>query len=358
MMKKKTIVHVIDSLMRGGAETLLYGIFNDVAERYNIVLVTLTGETDFDLGKLNHTAIYSLGHRGNKDFLRSIIRLRKIIKRHKPDLVRSQLYWSTVVAKLACPRNVKFVFSIHITQGDEFYEKSKLLYWLDKYTYKKRHAIIYVTKTAGEDFNKWIGFKGRHFLLYNMVQDVFFLNQFKPFQNKSAYRIILVGNLKEQKNYFFLLDALRMLQSPNIYCDIYGQGPLHNELNEKIKQQQLNVTLKGKSDEVWNLLPQYDLYLLCSKREGFGIAAAEAMASGLPVLLSDIAVLREISKDNAVFFDPLDPQSLVTALQKIIDHEVDLESLSKKGMLIAKEYSKKYYLDNLFGIYEKILNEG
>ncbi len=355
-MEKKTIVHIIDDFGRGGAETLLYGIFNDLAETYNIVLVTLTERTDFDLSKLNYADRYSLGHTKNIHLFRSALRLRKIIRKHKAVLVRSQLYWSTIIAKLACPANVKLVFSIHITQGDEFYEKSKFLYLLDKYTYKKRHAIIYVTKAAGEDFNEWIGFKGQHFLLYNIVQDVYFKNTPAAHEYKIPFKVVLVGNLKEQKNYFYLLEALRLLNSPNIHCDIIGEGILYKEIDEKIKQYNLNVTLKGKSDRVWEELPQYDLYLLCSKREGFGIAVIEAMACGLPTLLSDIAVLHEISEDNAVFFNPLEPQSLANVFLAVLNNQIDLKTLSKNGLVLAQKYSKKTYMENLLNIYSKIIN--
>jgi L-malate glycosyltransferase len=347
------IVHVIDSLGRGGAETLLVGVINGMPQHQHTV-ITLEDRNEFS-GELNECTCISLNSPRLSQIPFAALRLKKILRSLKPDIVHSTLYISTIIAKLACPRSIKFIFSLQITQGDEFYEKSKLLYWLDKYTYKKRHIAIAATATVAKDFDKWIGFKNKHFVLYNTFDARYFTPVRKVIGSKETYRVAMVGNLKEQKNYFYLLDALKLLNSPRIACDIYGVGYLETAILQRVKAENLPVVLKGQCRNLWDVLPNYDLYLMCSKREGFGIAAAEAMACGLPALLSDIPVLREVSKGNAVFFDPHKPATLTTAFTDILEGKIDLQKLSDEGTKIVGQYSYSQYLIGLQKIYDEVL---
>jgi glycosyltransferase involved in cell wall biosynthesis len=95
---------------------------------------------------------------------------------------------------------------------------------------------------------------------------------------------------------------------------------------------------------------------MSSKNEGFGIAVIEAMACGLPTLLSDIPVMKEITSGNALFFKLKNPESLRELLKEILAGKHDLSELSQKGKILSKKYSKKDYLKNLFEIYEQLIS--
>ena len=84
MAEKKTIVHVIDDLSRGGAETLLVDLLRDLGNYYNIILVTLMPNTEFNESEINCQYRYCLNYKNRFSSLASVIKLRKIIKKHKP----------------------------------------------------------------------------------------------------------------------------------------------------------------------------------------------------------------------------------------------------------------------------------
>src|SRR5688572_22732137 len=119
MTEKPTIVHVIDDLSRGGAETLLLDLLSELNIHYNVVLVNLNSHSEFEPAYVQCAHRYILNYSHKAKFPLVVYKLKQIIKKHKPVLVRSQLYWSTIFARLACPKHIPFVFSIHVTHSDE-----------------------------------------------------------------------------------------------------------------------------------------------------------------------------------------------------------------------------------------------
>ena len=353
MSAKPKIVHVIDSLTRGGAETLLVDLLPDLAEHYDIILVTLRPDRDFPLDQVVCSELHCLDYKGALSLLSCAWKLRRIIRRHRPWLVRSQLYLSSIVARIATPRSVPLVFSIHNPLSQDSYGKNPLALPLEKLTYARRHGLISVSEAALRDFDQWVGVRGRSFILYNYVNPAYFSRSRTRASVGRPIRMVAVGMLKEQKNYFYLTEAFKQLSGEDVSLDIYGDGPLRAALQREIDAHRLPIVLKGKRPDIHALLPDYDLYVLSSHYEGFGIAPAEAMAAGLPLLLSDLEVLREVTAGNALFFDPGDPRSFLAIVDKVRNGSAPLGALSLAGIEIARSrYGKQAYIEKLVSIYE------
>jgi glycosyltransferase involved in cell wall biosynthesis len=354
---KPVIVHVIDSLARGGAETTLVNLLDELNRRYRIILVTLTPENDFREDQVICEQYYCLQFSGIKSLPRCISKLRGIIKKHRPHLVRSQLYMSSVIARVATPKQIPFVFSIHNTMSLDSYQKNRLALPLEKVTYRKHHHIMAVSQVALDDFQKHVGIKGGSNVLYNFVNPVYFEKTIKDYNpHYRPLRMVAVGNLREQKNYFFILHAFKGLKNLDITLDIFGEGPLREELQKVIDYNNLKVTLRGKAKDIYNYLPDYDVFVMSSFYEGFGIAIAEAMAVGLPLILTDLPVLREVARENALFFAPDNLPAFVNLMSDVYHRKYDLKELSAKGIRIAREnYQKEQYLQKLDTIYNKLM---
>lgn len=359
MTDKPTIVHVIDDLGRGGAETLLVDLLKDLGNSYNIVLVTLTDYSEFDEKDIRCRHRYSLNYKGKFSIPAVIRRLKNIIRKHNPVLVRSQLYWSTIITRLACPKHIPLVFSVHVTLSDgsfKFTRKGVILKWIEKLTYKKRHTLIGVTQEVIDDYKKTIGIKGNFYVLHNYANDAYNDNSVEyKFPGNEKLKMVAVGNPKKQKNYELLLRAFQLLDASSVSCDIYGSGAGYDALLQKdIDKYNLPVYLKGKSAKVYEQLKNYDVFIMCSIFEGFGIAVAEAMAVGLPVFLSDLKVLREVSQGNAIFFDPYDEKELAVKINEFRNGKYDVQAMSVNGKEIYRNnYSKKVYLEKLLKIYNR-----
>jgi len=114
----------------------------------------------------------------------------------------------------------------------------------------------------------------------------------KPSENKSD--IIFAGRLLSHKNVDYLIESIRLLKNtyPNITCVIVGKGPEEQRLKllvEKLKLQKniIFYDFLENHQDLYALMKASKVFAFPSTREGFGIAALEANASGLPVVTTD-----------------------------------------------------------------------
>lgn len=349
------IVHVLDSLARGGTETILLSLLPELAKRHEIVLVTLGDTNEFDRSQIVCARHYSLGYRGVRSIPRCVAKLRRIIKRESPDLVRAQLYFGGLVARLATPPEVPLVFSIHSTLSVDAYQRNRFALPLERLTYKRRHHMLSVSEHARSDFAEHVGLRGPSYVLRNFVRPEYLeRSRIRPVP-RAGIRMVAVGNLKAAKNPFLLVEAFKLLREVDISLDMYGDGPLRGALQQAINEHGLPIRLMGKRSDIPDLLPDYDLFVLASVHEGCPNAAMEAMATGLPVLASDIPAVREVTEGNGFFFNPGDPHGLAELVGAIASGALDPMPVARAALATARErYSLGAYVDRLESIYELV----
>lgn len=130
----------------------------------------------------------------------------------------------------------------------------------------------------------------------------------------------MVGRLSEEKNNGYALELMpRILKEiPNAVLVVAGNGPDEEKFRARVQELHLEnaVWQLGRRADADRLYQAFDVYLLPSFTEGFPVAAVEAMASGLPILLSD-AITRELEFGSAVTYLPLaDMEQWVRAVTK------------------------------------------
>ena len=123
----------------------------------------------------------------------------------------------------------------------------------------------------------------------------------------------------------------------------------HNILNR--------VHFLGKRSDVANILHSLDVYVHSSVNESQGIAVVEAMLVGLPVIVSDIGALLEVTNngDCALVFRTGDAQHLADQLLKLAQDEALRSSLAGKGKTYATRcFSIDAHIKNLLALYQNI----
>jgi len=156
------------------------------------------------------------------------------------------------------------------------------------------------------------------------------------FVEKDEPLALFVGRLVPHKGIGILIRSLEYLQTGKVL--VIGDGPYLKwlkELTRKLKLEE-RVFFVGPISDYW--LPAYyaatDVVVLpsTSRLEAFGIVGLEAMASGKPLVLSDIPGVRDvISTDEGFIVEPLDPEALADALEKIWNYPENSKQMGLRG---------------------------
>jgi glycosyltransferase involved in cell wall biosynthesis len=344
------LLHIIDGLPVGGAEMLVVTILKNL-KGYNLHLIVL-GKPDPLAKEVPADCKFTLlNFKTYRDIPSCALFIRRYIKKNRIDIVHSHLYWSNVIARFATPRRIPLYNCIHNISSMASYTVNRLSLYLEKFSYKKRHHIIAVSKVVLNDFDQWVGLKGKSTVLYNTIGDIFFTGVPKLSFSKEKIKLVAVGNLRKQKNYPYLLNAFRIMP-PYVSLDIYGIGPLKENLQNEITANNLNIRLCGIHSDMHQVLRGYDAFVMCSTHEGLSIALLEAMSSGLPAFLSDIPVQRECAENAAVYFDLNNAEDFVKKLLTSFDDTEKLKAMSREGIERAGMLARKdSYIEKLEALY-------
>lgn len=357
MLQKKTIAHIISNLGRGGAETMLVKTLKELPEYLHLVIL-LDDDNQFE-NELDNVNIVCLNKPSMFSILTASIQLNKIIKKHKVALVHSHLPLCNFIARLATPRNIPLISTIHTSIRTAKDYKKWYIRYLDKYTFLyRRSTIIAVSQNALDDYFSILKLNPGKSIVINSFVD---LDQFtiKVSDKESSYfKVISTGSLREPKNQTYFLEAFKLLKNKNIELHIYGEGPLREKLQDMIDRGRLPVILKGQVSDVHLILPEYQLFAMSSTTEGFSVSVLEAMAVQLPLLLSDIPAFREQAGDCALYFDLNNTDDFVKKLILLKEFTDLRKNLAEKAYeRLTDKYTLKHFLKQIREIYNSSIEQ-
>jgi glycosyltransferase involved in cell wall biosynthesis len=244
---KKTIVHFIHDLGRGGAEMMLVKVIKELKD-YNNIVVTLSPKNHFE-NELQCDKYYCLNLRSILFFPIAVLQLKKIIRENKVDIVHTHLFWPTFIARLSTPKKIPLITTIHAFISNSVEYRKKYMRILDKLTYVlRKNVIIAVAKGALSEYFSVLKLTPyKAYSLYTFVDpnEICSINEDSETRSNDKVRVVAVGALRTQKNHKYLLEAFKRLKDENILLDIYGEGSLQQELQKVISENGLNINLKG-----------------------------------------------------------------------------------------------------------------
>jgi glycosyltransferase involved in cell wall biosynthesis len=157
-------------------------------------------------------------------------------------------------------------------------------------------------------------------------------------------QLVYTGSLYPHKNLLLVIKALKKLPKYQLLV-VGSRNVFQTQMRKLVARYKVKRQVKFMGyvpDEKLIKIYQASMALVQpSLSEGFGLTGIEAMASGTAVLASDIPIFKEIYQNNAFYFDPKDPDSFLTALEKL--------KFSKRENIISKnlKFAKKYRWQDL-----------
>jgi glycosyltransferase involved in cell wall biosynthesis len=357
---KPKILHIIFNLGRGGAETMLVNMVKEV-EEYDHVILTLFRQNDFG-DEVQNARIVCMDLQLRDLLLFPLVarKLKKIILRESPVLVHTHLYWPTILARMATPLNIPLVTTIHafVSQLVDF--KKWYLKKLYRYSYQLRPStMIAVASGALQEYYNFLDLKpGKNHVLYTFVDTAKFTPVEKSISAGTTLKLVTVGALRYQKNHEYLVEALKQLKPEDASVDIYGEGPLRDDIRQKIHAAGVNINLMGQVNNIAARLHNYDLFVMPSFYEGFSLGVLEAMAMKIPLLLADIPSFREQCGETAIYFDLQDPSDLAKKISALKSDPTQLKNKSEAAYRrVIDNFTLPIHLEKLRDIYRSELGE-
>jgi glycosyltransferase involved in cell wall biosynthesis len=157
-----------------------------------------------------------------------------------------------------------------------------------------------------------------------------------------------LARMTAQKDPLTLVEALSRVKAP-FRAALVGDGELFAEVRERAGDRAVVVPFCG----VAPALAAFDLYVLPSVFESFGIAAVEAMGAGLPVIASDVGGLPEVVGDAGVLVPPRDPAALAAALDRLLADPAERRRLGEAGRVRAGRFTPEAMAEAMDGAYER-----
>jgi glycosyltransferase involved in cell wall biosynthesis len=291
--------------------------------------------------------------------------LTALLKREQFDLVHVNDYWWTPVVWLAC-WICRIPCLVHIRQQIE--PRRVKQYWL-----KHPHRLLAICQEI-----RRVAIAGG--VKPDRVQVVYSgldLSAKKAQVPRGVIRqrhgvpaghllIGTVANLFPRKGYEYLLGALSDVRArvPHIHCVIVGEGDAgyqHTLLN-LVKEKNLDavVTFAGFQSDVLEYMADFDVVVLPSILEGFGIVLLEGMAMGKPVVASRVGGIPEAVEDGVtgILVPPANSSKLADALVHLLEQPALRHSMGEAGRKrVETLFTLKNTVQELEGIYRAVLAE-
>lgn len=179
--------------------------------------------------------------------------------------------------------------------------------------------------------------------------------------NNGDYCVGIIANMREVKRVDLLIKSAKSLVSQGVHAKYYilGDGTLRNELEHLVSELGLGkwVYFLGKDYDRQRLLSALDIGVITSDSEGFSNAIMEYMASGIPVVASDVGGNLELIRDeeNGCLFSAGDEEDLSDKLRSLIRDPVKRKRCGQRALSDIMPFDWKYRTEELLRYYQELL---
>lgn len=308
--------------------------------------------------------------------LRELIR---IIEREQIDIVHCHNPNGGVLGRLAAGMSKRRPFVIYTAHGFHFFKGAPLKNWLFYYPVEKflaRFSDVIITINH-EDYKRAEKFhykkNGSAELIPGVGVDLQTFQPIGAMENdevmydslrsqwgipRDGFHIVSAGELNHNKNHKVVIQALAEIENKNIYYSICGEGPCRTEIQELITTYGLSgqVFLRGYRNDMEQIWRTADLSIFPSIREGMGMAALEAMASGVPIVVADNRGSREYIVDNVngLVCNARSKKAFAEAIQFMYENPLERERLSISALKTVQSFSLQQSEKRMRQIYQKL----
>jgi glycosyltransferase involved in cell wall biosynthesis len=315
------VVHLINGLPRiGGAERLILDLAECSGSRPVPVITWRTSDN----------SLLELDTQGALDLVPlwppSLVQLRRACKvLREADVVHVHLFPSLYLTPFLRRPSI---YTEHNT-----WNRRRDMPWLrawERFVYRRFSKVVCISSETAHTLQAWLGEDPPACeVIPNGIRLSRFSMSPRRLPNHPPYRIGMAARFAVEKDQATLINAMPFL--PETYRLVLGgRGPLQPDLEDQVRALGLTarVAFVGTAPDIREFFSGIDLYVQSSKWDGFSIVTVEAMASGLPALVSDIDGLRNTVGRHEMLFPAGESQSLARRIRAIVEDPALYDALA------------------------------
>jgi glycosyltransferase involved in cell wall biosynthesis len=234
---------------------------------------------------------------------------------------------------------------------------------------RRANRVLTVSETSKRDIMKFFGTPSEKIdVIYNAFDERFGADPDVEAVDRVRERfqlhdpfVLYAGNVKPHKNLERLIEAFHLVRSGGLDLKLVLIGDeisKYTALRRAVHKYRLHphVRFLGYLPEE-TLAIMYRLagvFVFPSLYEGFGLPPLEAMASGTPVVTSNVSSLPEVTGDAALLVDPYDPGAIADGIRRVITDSTLSQELRRKGFVRARQFSWETSVRRIRDIYQDV----
>ena len=354
--RKNNILHISRTMDIGGAERIVYQLSSDLKDEFDSVHVASTGglwESELSAKGIQHHKILDIDSKNPLTVLKLLTSIRQIIKKNEITIVHTHHRMATFYIRLLKLVHPKL---IHVYTAHNVFKDKLPLY---RFALKNAKSVA-VGEAVNKNLKEDVVITDSR-VIYNGVVLKETDDQVDEIISYGGIKLGCIARLSEQKGLTYLLDAMSLLTVKDIRLFIVGDGELRNELENKVKELDLqdSVTFLGYRKDIVECINSFDFCVLPSVFEGFGLVAIEAFMNSKTLVATDIPGLNEVvTNKNGILVPAKDPAALASAIDKLAMDETLRQELASQA---KKDYENKFsyplFLENYRELYRELKGE-
>lgn len=309
----------------------------------------------------------------------ALLKLRRLLEEKGFDILhchgaRAAFYGRLATASLGSRRH-RIVYTIHGFAAPHYaFPRRTILLGIERVLSPVTDAVICVSEAEWKAFlAAGLGSPERVYLVRHGIDSARFRDAVVDRAEQrtalgvpvDAPLVTTICRLYRPRDFDTLLRAFAMVraQSPDVHLLIVGDGPYRPRIDALISRLGLapNVTLTGFRRDIPQILAVSDIFVLSTAFwEGLPLTILEAMASGLPVVASDVGGIREEvnHQETGFIVPPKNPVALFEALLDLLANEQKARAIGQMGRERAEEYfTLERMARETIAIYEDLISE-
>lgn len=358
--KRMKILQVIPYFCFGGAETMCENLcYAQKKLGHDVVVVSLYPEHTPISQRMEESGIriVYLDKKLGLD-VSMVPKLLKIMKQEKPDVVHTHLdviKYAVAAAKMAGIS--KCVHTVHSVAHKE--AEGRIQKIINGTYFRAGWSVpVALSPEIQQTICEFYGMKPKRVpVIYNGID----LSKCEPkadYALSQPVSLVHVGRFDIPKNHEGLLHAFAELlkKHPDARLHLVGDGDLRSRIEEVTEALNLRsaVIFHGMQSDVHPYLQMADLFVLPSKYEGMPMTIIEAMATGLPIVASDVGGIPDMVTDGkTALLVPCEPLAVASACEKYMESQELRERLGKKALEESKRFSSAHMAAGYINIYSE-----